>query len=66
MCYYCHTLKYNPSAADHRSSRCRDRSNTYSQIPMERRMYDRGQRVPDGGDVPADTRPIPTIDHGGR
>jgi hypothetical protein len=45
MCHFCHNMQYNPSAPDHRSARCRDRSNTYSQIPMEKRMYDRGQRI---------------------
>ena len=38
-------MRYNPSAPDHRSLRCRDRANTYSQVPMERRMYNHGQRI---------------------
>lgn len=64
MCYFCHTLKFNPSAPAHRSTRCRDRSNTYSEIPMEKRMYDRGQRVPD--ETSTAIRSIPAVDHVGR
>jgi hypothetical protein len=45
MCYYCHNLQNNPSAPDHRSTRCYDRANTYSQIPMEKRTYDQGQPI---------------------
>ncbi len=43
MCHYCHILKNNPTAPIHRGVQCLDRSNTYSQVPMDRRIYDRGQ-----------------------
>lgn len=45
MCYYCHKLGHHKDAADHRSLKCRDRSNTFSQVPMERRMFNQGKRI---------------------
>jgi len=45
MCYYCHTLKTNPSAPAHRSINCLDRANTYSQIPMDKRKYNQGKPI---------------------
>jgi len=52
-------MKYNPSAPDHRSARCRDRANTYSQIPMDKRMYDHGQRVIGGPSTVVQPPPDP-------
>ena len=43
MCHYCHNLNNNPTAPFHRGVQCLDRSNTYSQVPMDQRIYDRGQ-----------------------
>jgi hypothetical protein len=45
MCYFCHTSQNNPSAPAHRSARCRDKANTYSQVPMDKRRYDHGQPI---------------------
>ena len=45
MCHYCHVLKNNPRAPHHPSIRCLDRSNTYSQVPIAQRIYDRGQSI---------------------
>jgi hypothetical protein len=52
-------MKYNPSAPAHRSARCRDRANTFSEIPMEKRMYDHGQRIIDGSATAAQPTPDP-------
>ncbi|CAF2586582.1 unnamed protein product [Rotaria sp. Silwood2] len=45
MCYYCHTLQNNPGASMHPGARCLDRSNDYSQVPMNQRIYDCGQPI---------------------
>ncbi|CAF4939252.1 unnamed protein product, partial [Rotaria magnacalcarata] len=45
MCYYCHTLQYNPDAPVYRGFRCHDRSNLHSKVPMNQRIYDCGQSI---------------------
>ncbi len=47
MCYYCHNLRNNSSAPDHRSAYCLDRANTYSQVPMDKRTYNQGKPIVD-------------------
>lgn len=60
MCYYCHQLGNHKDAPDHRSLKCRDRANTYSRVPMEKRMYNQGKRVDSGGQNydPGSTSPV--------
>lgn len=45
MCYYCHILKKNPDAPMHQGSRCLDRANHYSQVPIHQRTYDGGKSI---------------------
>jgi hypothetical protein len=43
MCHYCHVLKNNPSAPQHKGNHCLDCANTYSKVPMVERKYNDGK-----------------------
>ena len=45
MCYFCHTLKKNPSARNHRGQQCSDKANAYSKLPMHLRMFIDGKPI---------------------
>ncbi|CAF0822157.1 unnamed protein product [Rotaria sp. Silwood1] len=45
MCYFCHVLNKNPHAPLHHSSKCWDKANSFSHIPMDKRMYENGKRI---------------------
>lgn len=47
MCHFCHVLRKNPNALKHPSKRCLDRANTYSQMPMNKRIYENGKNIND-------------------
>ncbi len=45
MCYFCHDLGKNPQAPEHRSLKCIDKANSYSTVPMNKRIYENGIRI---------------------
>lgn len=38
MCYWCHTLKHNPTASPHQSVNCRDPKNDFSSAHDEKKV----------------------------
>ncbi len=45
MCYFCHVLGKNPQAPKHLGSNCLDKANSFSNIPMNKRIYENGRRI---------------------
>ncbi len=50
MCYFCHVMGKNPKALDHYGEHCLDKANSYSKMPMEKRLYDNGKLITDTDD----------------
>lgn len=45
MCHYCHTLRHNPQAPSHKSVHCRDKMNSYSKVPANKRLFENGKHI---------------------
>lgn len=45
MCHFCHVLHKNSKAPEHRSSKCLDKANSFSKVPMNKRIYENGNRI---------------------
>jgi len=45
MCHFCHVLGKNPQAPTHFGQNCLDKANTYSKVPMNKRIYENGVRI---------------------
>ena len=45
MCHFCHVLGNNPQAPKHHAPRCKDKSNTFSKIPLKDRTYENGKSI---------------------
>lgn len=45
MCHFCHVLQKNPQAPAHIGKRCLDKANSFSKMPMDRRIYENGNLI---------------------